>query len=435
MIRVYRVSLTLLCVLACAHAAVPTPPERSVSTSRQFLVYGADVRLRGAICDLAERTKRDVLQLIDQRDEWTTPIVVNAQSPRANLPEMPRAALSFAQTGFGLKLQLDLTIASDVSQPQVRRELLHTILLEMMYRRETNLPAGTAYVPPPDWLLDGIPPRQSNLDWGRLVDVLGAPVTARMIPPLEEFLRPRKLSGLDDAPGRSLYRAYSFALVELLTHTSGGRRRLARFIADLPSTSNDPMADLGAHFPELSNASSAEKAWSLRIARLATGQPFQLLSAEETKQKLDELLVSKASDADPERKYQLDEFPKFIRNASSKLALARFSRDMSALATRANPIYRPLIYEYQKISTLLARGKTNRIAERLARLVASRHGIAAQMRKIDDYMNWFEATKSLGPSGAFTDYLKAAELASQPEQRRRDPISVYLDVLETQFQN
>jgi hypothetical protein len=50
-------------------------------------------------------------------------------------------------------------------------------------------------------------------------------------------------------------------------------------------------------------------------------------------------------------------------------------------------------------------------------------------------MNWFEATKSLGPSGAFADYMKAAELAAQPEQRRRDPISLYLDVLETQFQN
>jgi hypothetical protein len=173
----------------------------------------------------------------------------------------------------------------------------------------------------------------------------------------------------------------------------------------------------------------------LRIEWLATGQPFQLLSVEETEEKLDELLVLKIFDAGPERKYHLDKFPQFIRNASSKLALARFSRDLSTLATRANPIYRPLIYEYARIATLLARGKINGIAERVARVSASRKSIATTMREIDDYMNWFEATKSRGPSGAFTDYLKAAELASQPEQRRRDPISVYLDVLETQFQN
>ena len=66
MTPVARARLTVLCVLACAPAVAPAPPERSVSTSRQFLVYGADVRLRGAICDLAETTKRDVLQLIDQ---------------------------------------------------------------------------------------------------------------------------------------------------------------------------------------------------------------------------------------------------------------------------------------------------------------------------------------------------------------------------------
>ena len=434
MISVCRARLTVLCVLACTRAVVPAPPERSVSTSRQFLVYGTDVRLRGAICDLAERTKHDVLQLIGQRDEWTTPIVVNAHYPQANLPETPRTALSFSQTGFGLKLQLDLTIALDISESEVRRELLGAILLEMMYRRETNLPAGTAYVPPPDWLLDGIPPQQSDFDRRRLIDVLGTPVNTRKIPLLEEFLRPRKLSGLD-APGRLLYSAFSFALVELLARTPDGQGRLARFIADLPSASNDPMADLGRHFPELSNAGKSEKVWSLSIARLAAGQPFQLLSVTETEQKLDELLALKILDANAERKYQRNEFQKFIRYASSKLSLARFNRDLSVLATRANPIYRPMIYEYASIATLLARGKTKGIVERLGRVSASRKRIATTMRRIDDYMNWFETTKSREPSGAFADYMKAAELAAHPEQRRRDRISVYLDVFEMQFQN
>jgi hypothetical protein len=94
-----------------------------------------------------------------------------------------------------------------------------------------------------------------------------------------------------------------------------------------------------------------------------------------------------------------------------------------------------MVYEYARIGALLARGKTKGIAKQLTGLRASRKGIVAQVRKINDYMNWFEATKSRGPSGAFTDYLKAAELGSEPEQRRRDPISVYLDVLETQFQD
>jgi hypothetical protein len=430
MTPVSRVSLTVLCILAGAHVILSAPPERSVSTSRQFLVYGIDVHLRGAICDLAERTKSDVLQLIDQRDEWTTPIMVNVQYPKANLPEASRATLSLAQTGFGLKLQLDLTIASEATQPEVRRELLCAILLEMMYRRETNLPAGTAYFPPPDWLLDGIPPRQSNFDRERLTDFLGEP--ARKIPRLNEFLqqRPDAL----DAPSRALYRAYAFALVELLTDTPGGQSHLARFIADLSSASNDRMVDLETHFPELINASSAQKAWSSRIERLASGQHFQLLSAEETERKLDELLILRFSAAGLERECYLHEFPQFMRNPSAKSVLDRRSLALNALATRANPIYRPLIYEYAKIATLLGRRKMNGMAERLTRISASRKSVAAMVREIDDYMNWFEATKSSRPSRAFADYMKAAELV-QPEQRRRDAISVYLDVLEAHFQN
>jgi CheY-like chemotaxis protein len=187
--------------------------------------------------------------------------------------------------------------------------------------------------------------------------------------------------------------------------------------------------------PDLENWELIQQLASSGIYKNIPVMVLSGLSAEETEQKLNELLVLKISGAGPERKYHLDEFPQFIRNASSKLILARFSRDLSVLATRANPICGPMVYEYARIGTLLARGKTNRIAERLTRLRASRKEIAAQVRKINDYMNWFEATKLLGPSGAFADYLKAAELASEPEQRRRDPITVYLDVLETQFQN
>jgi len=434
MIPGYRAGLILLCVLAEAPSVLPAPPERSVSSSRQFLVYGADVRLRGAICDLAERTKRDVLNLIAQRDEWTTPIVINAQYPQANLPERPRAALSFSQTGFGLKFQLDLTIVSDASQPEVRRELLRAILLEMMYRSKSNLAAGTTYVPPPDWLLDGIRPQQSELDGGRMRAVLEASVTARKILPLAEFLRPRKLWGLD-GPGRSLYEAYSFALVELLTHTPDGRGRLARFLADIPSASNDPMVNVGTHFPELSDAKIAEKTWSLHISQLAIGQPFQLLSAEETEKKLGELLILRVSGAGPKKEYQVDEFAEFIRNASAKVALTQCSRNLSIFATRANPIYRPIVYEYSKIVTLLAQGKVKGTAERLARLSETRKSVALTTREVSDYLNWVEASKSPEPSGAFADYMRAAEIEPPPEQKKRDAVSVYLDVLEAQFQD
>ncbi|PZR71838.1 MAG: hypothetical protein DLM73_14930 [Chthoniobacterales bacterium] len=421
-------------LLALGPAVAGNAPERSVSASRQFIVYGTDLRVRGVICDLAEKAKSDLLRLLDQRDQWTTPIVINAQFPQANLPEAPSAALNFSQTGFGLKLQLDLTIASDVSGPEVRRELLRAIVLELMYRRHSDVRAGTAYSSPPDWFVDGISAQPSDFEQAPVTDLLVAPVAAGKIVPLEEFLHQRP--GLLEASGRALYRAYAFALVDLLVHAPDGPHRLSKFISDFAAASTDPLADLRTHFPELFGVDgNAERSWTTQVARLSVPRPYQLLGAAETERMLEATLHFKITGSTSDKTYQLREFADFPRRPKAKIVFDALTYDLNALATRANPIYRPIIFEYAKITARLAADKRNGIAARLQRLAAMRQTVAKQMRGIDDYMNWFEATKSRGPSGAFTDYLKAAEAAARPEQSRRDAISVYLDVLESQFQD
>src|SRR5207237_8620967 len=136
-----------------------------------------------SICELAERRKRELLALLDQRDSWTIPIVINAQYPQANLPELARLRVEVGQTGFGLKLQLDLVVNPELSRPEFRRELLRALLLEMMYRGRQNIPAGATYTPPPDWLLDGIPAEQSDLFRDRATNFLALPVETRNILP------------------------------------------------------------------------------------------------------------------------------------------------------------------------------------------------------------------------------------------------------------
>jgi len=93
------------------------------------------------------------------------------------------------------------------------------------------------------------------------------------------------------------------------------------------------------------------------------------------------------------------------------------------------------VVEYQQIALRLASGKRTGVERRLARLKSTQKDIVARMNEIDDYMNWFEATQAKTSSGAFTDYLKAAGQADEPEKRRRDALSVYLDAVEAQFQN
>ena len=74
-------------------------------------------RCAAGLCDLAERTKKKALTLLQQPDEWKTPILIHAQSPQPTRPDAPAAQMNVSQTGFGLKLQLDLIVSAEM-QPR-----------------------------------------------------------------------------------------------------------------------------------------------------------------------------------------------------------------------------------------------------------------------------------------------------------------------------
>jgi hypothetical protein len=266
-----RAIFILLSIFLSSQSLCAVTLARTVSPSRQFIIYGANANLRGAVSELAEQTKANLLALLRQPDGWKTPIVVNLQSAQANLPEIPPAALRFSQTGFGLKLQFDLTIGENIDATLVERELLRAILLEMIYRSEPDVAPGTAFVEPPDWLLEGVLALTPGRDRGPLVEALLVSVK-RMS--LEKFLQQRP--ALVDSPGRLLYRAYSLSLVQLLVGGIDGRSRLARYIHNLSRASNDPLADLKAQFPLLGE--DAEKTWQSAVARLGDAHSYQLLT-------------------------------------------------------------------------------------------------------------------------------------------------------------
>jgi hypothetical protein len=409
------------------------PLPRSVSTSRQFIVYSSDTRVRAALCNAAERAKSNLLGLLRQPDQWKTPIVVNAQSPQANLPELPAASLNFSQTGSGLKLQLNLMIGADLNSSAIERELLRVVLLEMMYRRQPNLPVGTPYVQPPEWLLDGVLTWGSQGDPTALGALLKTPVAEKKDISFEDFLQQRP--ELLDSPSRAVYRAYSFALVSLLTGSRDDDKLLVKFIADLSESPNDPAADLIVHFPKLGGSiKSAQRVWKSSVMQLAALQGYESLTVAEAERRLDTVLHFQfPRSKEPERFWSLEDYSTFIRFPERAVVLKRVTEDLMVIGARANPMSRAVVREYQEIASMLARGKTRGIGRRLARVKSSRQILTARVQQIDDYMNWFEATQSRDRSGTFTEYLKAADKPAA--SRRRDAISVYLDALETQIRD
>jgi hypothetical protein len=417
----------VLCSALIWQAAYAVQPEHSTSPSRQFVIYGADAKVRGAISALAEQTKTNLLGLMRQRDNWKTPVVVNLQSQQSNLPELPAADLRFSQTGFGIKLQLDLAISNNVDVSLVQRQLLRAILLEMIYRNQPHVTAGAVLVEPPDWLIEGALALAPGRERGPLIEALGNTEKAL---PLDKFLGQR-LDLLDSA-GRSLYRAYAFALVQMLLDAKNGGAQLQRYIDHLYDSSNDPLANLEAQFPSL--ADDAEKNWQLSLNRLKSLQIFRLLTFAESEQRLDELLNVKISEPKkPAKVVRLDELAQHKLSAGEKMALDQLKRDLLVLVPQTNPVLRPIGHEYQSIAALLARGKRRGVPKRLAHLEFTRRQLAARMIEIDDFMNWFEATQMNSGSGNFTGYLKAVNQSQLPAQRRRDPLSIYVDALEDQF--
>src|SRR4029434_3413115 len=209
-------------------------PAHSVSPSRQFVIYGADAPLRGTISELAEQTKSNLLALLHQCDEWKTAVIINLQPQQANLPEIPPTNLRVSQTGFGVKLQLDLTVSQNLDGSLIERQLLRAILFEMIYRDKGALAPGTTLVEPPDWLVEGALALTPGRERESLVEALS---TADKGKSLEEFLGQR--FDLLDSAGRTLCRAYSVALVQLLLDEGGGRTRLGRYISNLSRASHD----------------------------------------------------------------------------------------------------------------------------------------------------------------------------------------------------
>jgi len=413
-------AFTLLSLLL-AHLYGSDPVERSVSPSGQFVIYGADPAWRGAISTLAERTKTNLLAVLRRRDQWKITAVVNLQARAANVPEIPSVALRFSQTGGGLKLQLDLIISQEMKAEAVEREIMGLILLDMIYRSQSRIAPGEFYVQPPGWLIDGLLMLAPDRDRSSVASAL---LASDQVISLEDFLKQRR--ELLDPAGRSLYRAYSFVLIELL---AAHPTELAHYIDTLAPSSNDPLADLRKSFTQLAG-SGFESIWNSQIVAVKHSSERELLSFSQSDDKFDVLLRKKFTAANGrEESLSFEDLSRSNPTPKQRRELKNFGRALLLLATRVNPALHPIVQEYQQLADQLALGKNHGVANKLASLQTLRKRLSARMTEIDDYMNWYEAIQPRTESGLFENEAAVKTMGF----RRRDAFTVYLDAMESQF--
>ena len=428
--------LLLIAALAAAartDAATPVAAGRSVSRSRQFIIYCADAPLRRQIESLVEEVKSDVYELLGEgSDHWKSPIVISLK-PATSRNRSP-VIFQMVSTPDGPKIDIDAQIGADPAAVNLRKQVVRAVLLEIGYRGRPAIRGGEAYREAPWWLVDGAIEIFRRRDLGVDSDLFRRLIENNKMPPIEQFLELRA-AGLG-ATAEAIDASCAMGLVQLLIEQPNGRENLGRLVRRWPDTGVDPLAALKKDFPSLAEGSaSLQKWWTLNLARFAASDRYRGLTLEETDKQLGALLeVELVIDKSGTKKtFPIADYAGFIKLPGARTALAARKESIFTLGAQSNPLLRPVVTEYDEVLALLVRGRTQKLAERIASIERYRTAVLHRMDKIADYLNWYEATQLGTKSNAFDSYLKAANELSREESHRFDPITRYLDSLEKEY--
>lgn len=408
------------------------PPPRSSSATGQFVVFAEDTKLRLAVAGFAEEVKETLYGFLGARpDDWEGTIVINFLSGSAVLPGVPPSQVRLLALEQGFKVQVDARLDAEPAVVALERQIARAVLLEFIHRGQGLIRAGEAYREPPAWLIDGVLGQLAIQRRGLDADIFKSLIGAGRLPSISRVLYADPTGY--DSTSRALYEAYALSLLQLLADQPLGKKQLAEYVRAVPQTSGDAVADLLAHYPALGGSTDTlEKWWTLSMARLSTSDRYEGLSIEASERELAALLVFKLpGKSEP---IAIENYRTLAKTPAGRTVVKTAHDGVVSLAARANPLYRPVLAEYEKILAQLARGKTRGLAERLESALEYRELVTRRMDDIADHMNWFEATQMLTRSHAFDAYLRAARAGgSSPAGLQRGPVAAYLDEVEKQY--
>ncbi|MES2569273.1 MAG: hypothetical protein V4710_04360 [Verrucomicrobiota bacterium] len=431
-LRVFLFSALFFLGVAGAEALDLTP--RTVSSSKQFIIYCPDAGLRSRAASLAEELKSSVLGLLGETGRWRIPVVMMIKPAETATAEPVHFRLF--ETVEGSSIQIDIRVGENPAEVQFQKLIVRAVLLEYSLRNRPLVKGGEAYVEAPWWLTEAALQMFARRELGVESGLYRGVVESNKVPELAEFLSTNdpELGSAAQAVDAS----YALGLVQLLVEQPNGRANLGRLLRHWPELHGDPMGALCKEFPGLGSSPTAlQKWWTVNLARLSALDRYKGLSAEATEKEISgllefELVINKAGD---KKAFTLSQYAEFLKLPSCKAAMANLQSAMVALSARSSMLYRPIIADYEQICSILARGKSKGVAERLEQATRYRTAVSGRMEAIADYLNWYEATQFNTRSSAFDGFLKAAnDLVMQEEKMRRTgPVKLYLDQLEQEF--
>jgi hypothetical protein len=404
----------------------------TISTSHQFAAYAHDRLLSSALCVYAERIKREWLRRMNMPDEWRDPIVIIVRPCDATQTNASLISWQTFQTEKHLKYQIYCCSSPTAGEADLLAVIVDRLCAEWA-NRDQPTSRGQTYVAPfmPLWLVQGL----ATSIRGRNDSLLG--VARRSI----AAGRPLRASGLLDAkvlPGnpaeRTLFQANAWIFTESLVTLPGGAEKLRRFLTELGSQKSASNAFWYVYRRDFSQDLTFEKWWSLQQVSHAFVGVAENLTAEETAQQLDDILLTRL-DATRERRglpgeaqLTLSQLWRHTDEPWLKDVLKLKSDRLGALRGQAHPFYEPVIDQYLEAVNWLLQRNTVRFRRTLAKAASAR--VVADHRRQATIAYMDAAERIYSPEEAskmLTGYLSTLDRFQDLDQQRRNPISDYLD--------
>lgn len=440
--------LSLLC-----HAAEPiesgpnqpvvTPPvaitgsERLVPTtmseSQQFRIAGSETAVRAALSFIAEQTKRDMQQILQEKDGWKVPISIILVGKPGDPIKPQSIVFDFTyDDSKGFDLLIYIHLAQGFNEEKFRSAIIKALLHERYLRGKKTAGFKDELLIRP-WLTEGI---AEAIDWKsgkrdrRLYQLL---FQANELYSFDELLSTSqsKFDSLDGAM-TSAFQASAGSLVMALIEQPEGNVAFSQFLSEAAGFHGEISVLLTKHFPKLNLSNkSLEKWWSLKMANLGRSSLGEVLSVAESESALvDALHLNFPPEEGKNQIRKIDDWENFLtlddelRVAGTRHAQQKIVR----LSYRCFPSYRQILQEYQSIlNALVTKKSTKNIASKLADLVKQREVMQQKFQRASDFLDWYEITRARQTTGAFDQYLKTKERINQGVQRKSDHISTYLD--------
>jgi hypothetical protein len=408
-----------------------------ISRSQQFKISGSDPATRAIAANLAEETKDELLRLLEEKDEWKVPVIIELRGKIGDPVPLRNTVWQVSFNEVGYEVEIFANLSRGLQKESYQRAIIAGYVLARSLKDAPKSDTQVPYTAAP-WLVEGI---SEAISWRlgqsdrRMYDALfrhGGLFEMKQLFELDEagYLAL-------DAASKAAFRVSAGAMVMALSEQPDGKAGLRSFSKVVSSYSGEVPTLLRQHFPELNlSQSSLIKWWALQLANKGVAPLAEAIGVVNTDQELERALKIRYRTVEgslievPIREW--DRIPELSKTERVE-AVRLTEEELVRLSFRCFPSFRPFLSEYQIILTKWVAGETKGLTESLTKLSETRSTMVAKSERARDYLDWFEITRARETSGVFDDYLTLKSRLKLQSIPRKDSISKYLDRLDPLF--